>query len=306
MICKKKIAKKSIVFLNQSSGYLMIDIVNVFKEKYAQRILITGFLNPRNRLLENDVKIEWIVEYNRKSSLKRLYTWSLAFFKAFVLIKYKYKNSDLFLVSNPPLSVFLPLFCKNPFKVLIYDIYPDAFVELNQFKKNFLLVKLWEAVNKKVYKKAQKIFTLTEGMKKRLSKFVDLEKIEVVPLWTDNDFLKAIPKADNPFIKEHDLEGKFVVMYSGNLGKSHPVEILLDFAKQITDNRVIFLIVGDGDKYERIKNKIKESGLENLILLPWQPTKMLPYTLSAADLAVVMLDNCSIDLSIPSRTYNFL
>lgn len=299
-------AKKSIVFLNQSSGYLMIDIINAFKGRYDERILITGMLNPRSSPLDNEVKLEWTVAYNRKNTLTRFYTWSRAFLKALVLIKIKYKKSELFLVSNPPFSVFLPLFCRNPFKFLIYDIFPDAMADLKLFSKSSLLVKIWAKVNRKVFKRAEKIFTLTDGMKKKLSNYVTPEKIKVVSIWTDDGLLKPVAKKENPFIRELELEDKFIVMYSGNLGKSHPVEILVEIAKRIADEKIFFLIIGGGDKYQMIREKIKTSDLKNIRLLPWQPTEMLPYTLSAADLAVVTLDKDASNLSIPSKTFDFL
>ncbi len=74
------------------------------------------------------------------------------------------------------------------------DVYPDAFVEFNLLSKDSFLVKLWSKVNRKVFPSAEKIYTLTEGMKDRLSNYVDPNKIKVVPVWSDNNFLKPFQK----------------------------------------------------------------------------------------------------------------
>ncbi len=298
--------RKSIVFLNQSSGYLMIDIVNAFRDRYDERILLTGFLNPRKTRLDSDVKVEKLASYNRGSTLRRITTWLFAFLKALYLIKVRYRHSDLFLVSNPPLSVFIPLFCRNKSTFLIYDIYPDTFAEFNLLKRTSMLVKLWERANAKVFAKAEQVFTLTQEMKAKLEKYVEPQKIKVVPVWTDNEFLKPIPKEDNPFIREQGLEGKFVVMYSGNLGKSHPVEVMLELAAEMRHEDVFFLIIGQGDKLESVADRIKESHLKNIRLLPWQPTDKLPLTLPAADLAMVALGDEASDLAIPSKAFSFM
>jgi len=47
--------KKPIVFVNQSSGYLMIDIIHAFGKHFADRVLIAGTINPRNNPLEDGV-----------------------------------------------------------------------------------------------------------------------------------------------------------------------------------------------------------------------------------------------------------
>jgi len=300
-------ANNKIIFINQSSGYLMIDIINAFKNTYKERVLFTGFLGKRDTPLDDGVKIKWLFKYNRKSTFKRLLTWSLAFFKSIFLIKFKYKNAHLFLVSNPPFAILIPFFCKNEYSLLIYDVYPDALVEFKIFKNDSLIIRLWKKANLKIYKKATHVYTITNEMKGRLSQYSDPNKIKVIPIWADNNFLKPMSKFENIFLKQHGLENKFVVIYSGNLGKSHPVEVLLEVAKEFElQNEIVFIIIGEGDKYEFIKKEIKILKLSNVLLFPWQEAAMLPYTLSAADIAVVTLSKEVSDLSIPSKTYSLM
>lgn len=298
---------KQIVFVNQSSGYLMIDIIESFEGTFDERILMAGFINPRNKSLDESIKIKKLCEYNRSSSVKRIFTWTWAFLKALFLILTKYRKAHLFLVSNPPFATLIPLFCSNSFDILIFDIYPDALVEFNYFKKDSLITKKWEKWNRKVFAGANNVFTLTDGMKERLTKYVGTEKISVIPVWTDNDFLKPVKKSDNIFLKEHNLTGKFVVMYSGNMGKTHPVGIMVELAERMKDNDdVYFMLIGGGDQYKDLEAKIASSGLSNISILPWQPTEQLPNTLPAASLSLVTLGNEASDISIPSKTFNLM
>lgn len=297
---------RQLVFVNQSSGYLMVDIIHAFEDKYSERVLITGFLNPRNKPLDPRVKVEGMIPYDRSSSIRRVWSWGIGFLKVLWLIKTKYRNADLFLVSNPPFATLIPLFCSNKYKILIYDIYPDALVEFGYFKKDSFAVRLWGKANKKVYSASQKVYTLTEGMKSRMLNYVAADKIQVVPIWTDNDFLKPILKSENPIFEELGWEGKFIVMYSGNLGKSHPVEIMVDLAKMCKVPEIQFVIIGGGDKFEMIQALIKKSNSGNIQLLPWQPTQKLPFTLAAAHLGVVTISDEAADLSIPSKTFNLM
>jgi glycosyltransferase involved in cell wall biosynthesis len=284
----------------------MIDIVQAFKAEYDERVLVTGWLNPRNRSLDPEVKVIKTIAYDRSSGMKRMLTWSLAFLKALWLIKITYRKADLFLVSNPPFATLIPLFVNNSYKILVYDIYPDALVEFGYFKKQSLLVRMWEKANRSVFTRAQKVYTLTEEMKSRVGRYSDSKNIEVVPIWTDNEFLKPIPKSNNPFIKQMGWEDKFIVMYSGNMGKSHPVEILVELAKQCEQEAILFVIIGGGDKYKMISQSILLANLTNIILLPWQATEILPYSLAAADLAIVTLGDAAAEVSIPSKTFNLM
>ena len=299
--------KKQIVFVNQSAGYLMIDIIDAFKDEYEERILMTGFLNPRNKILDATVKVEKLIPYDRSSTFKRMFTWVGAFLKILFLIKFKYPKAHLFLVSNPPLTAWVPLFCKNSYDILIYDVYPDALVEFGYFKQDSWIIKKWENINRRMYAKARKISTITSGMKERIAKYVNKNKVNVVPIWTDNSFLKPIPKSENVFLKTHQIEDKFIVMYSGNMGKAHPVEILIELALQFQNNtEIFFLLIGGGDRYKEMEVLIAKNKLQNIKILPWQDTKTLPFTLSGADLALVTVGNEASDLSIPSKTYNLM
>lgn len=297
---------KSLVIINQDSGYLMIDMANAFVAKGFDVHLITGRLVERNHSLDEKVKITKILKYQRDSTVKRLSTWLIGFLQIFFQVLIKHRHKNLLLVSNPPFATLLPLFIKNPFSLLIYDVYPDALIEYQILKENSIIVQQWKKSNIKIFKKAKRIYTLNESMKQVLLKYDAGEKIKVVPIWTDNTFLKPIPKTENSFIKELGLEGKFIVQYSGNLGKTHPIEKLLDVAQIIPEETYTFVIIGGGEKFKSIEAGIKERKLTNVRLLPWQPVEKLPMTLAAADVGVVTLGKEASNLSIPSKTYNLM
>jgi glycosyltransferase involved in cell wall biosynthesis len=297
--------KESIVFINQNAGYLMIDIIHA-NSQYKKRAIITGKLVERNLRLDSSVKVEKIITYNRSSGFKRLFTWGWGFIQILWLVKTKYRKSTLFIVTNPPFAIFIPLFCRNNFSLLVYDIYPDALIAYKMIGANSFLAGWWEKANKRVFTKANNVFTISDGMKKSLGKYADLKKIKTVPIWTDNRFLKPIPKEENNFIRNNQLQNKFLVVYSGNLGHSHPVEALVEIAAAIKDKDILFLIIGEGNKKELINERIKAYQLSNCILLPFQEVTMLPQSLSSANLGVVTLGKEASSLSVPSKTFNLM
>lgn len=296
----------TIVFINQNSGYLMIDIINAHKNKYKNRVFISGKILERNTLLDPDVEVDKIITYNRSSSFKRLFTWVLGFLQILILVKTKYRNAELYIVSNPPLATLLPLFCKNNFYLLLFDVYPDVLVEYKMLKEHSFFIRIWKQANKRIYSKAKKIFTIGNGMKLLIRQYVKEECITVAPVWTDNNFLKPMPKKENSFIIKHGWEDKFLVIYSGNMGHTHDLEVLAEVASKIKNNRIAFVIIGEGHKKKLLQELIACYQLKNCFLLPWQDISVLPYSLSAADLGVVSLGKEASLLSVPSKTYNLM
>jgi glycosyltransferase involved in cell wall biosynthesis len=298
--------KKKIIFLHHVAGYMMIDIANAFAGKYAECILLTGELRKRKKDLNPRVKLLNLIRYNPKSNLSRLITWIFGFLQALLYIIFKGGKADLFITTNPPLGVFIPYFCKNKYSLLIYDIYPDVLIEYKMLSRESFIIKYWEKTNRKIFAKAQKVFTISSGMKKLISKYIDPDKIEIVPCWTDNSFLKPIPKEDNIFIKKQEVSGKFLVIYSGNLGYTHDIEVLIDLAERVKRENIFFFIIGEGDKKKILSDRINKSGQRNIRLLSWQDIKIYPYSLSAADLAVVTLGKEASIMSVPSKLYDIM
>lgn len=285
---------------------MMVDLANAYVKKGYEVTLITGRLVIRNIKPFNSVSIEKIIRYNRKNIFSRLFTWSIAFLQLFFLIIFKFHRHQLLIVSNPPFAVFLPLFVRNNFDLLIYDVYPDILIETGYLQHDSLINKWWRKANRKVFSKARRIITITEGMKKVLQLYAQTKTVEVIPVWTDNTFLKPIPVNENIFIKKYRLHNAFIVMYSGNLGLTHCVEIIPELAKKTKKPHIKYIVIGEGEKKKFIEDKIAEYNLPNMLLLPRQPVEMLPYSLSAADIAIVTLSKGASKLSIPSKVYNFM
>lgn len=298
--------KDKVVFINQSTGYLMIDIVNAFASQCKETALIAGSIKENERCLNPSTTIDKIIEYNRTSIFKRLLTWVWGTIQIYFKLLFKYRGWHVVYVTNPPLSYLLSLCLKNPFSIIVYDIYPDALTNIGIKKTNFLYKK-WAKWNNKLFAKADRIFTLSDGMKKQLSLYTNNDKIVSIPNWSASNDLKPIDKESNIFIQNNNLTDKFIVLYSGNIGNTHNVEYIIEIAKELKDNcNIQFLIIGEGGKKKMLENKVVEYGLNNCSFLTWQSVDMMPYSLASADIAVVTLNDDTAALSVPSKTYNLL
>ena len=297
---------KKIVLVNQTSGFLVIDDLNAYCTKYDCVSILCGKLSPGEKAVNPKVKVDKICRYDRMSGLKRIATWTLGSIQVFFKLLLKYRGWEVVYYTNPPMACFSALLLKNRFRIVEYDIYPDALNTIGIGEGN-LIYKLWGRLKKRLYRKSDRVYTLSEGMKEILAKYGPAEKIKVVPLWSASDDFKPVPKYENIFVKENHLEGKFVVMYSGNIGYTHSVECVVEVAKHMKEDKdVVFLIIGDGKKKAELVADVKDAGLENVRFMPFQDFSILPFSLASADLGVITLDENVSKVSVPSKTFNLL
>ncbi|MDL2314902.1 glycosyltransferase family 4 protein [Bacteroidales bacterium OttesenSCG-928-C19] len=296
---------KKIVIVNQSVNYLTIDIVNEFAKRYDQTILIYGKLKISSKDINSSVNKKKIIAYNKKSILSRIFTWTIATIQiCFLLIKYR--KYEILFFTNPPLSYLPASFLKLNFSIMVFDIYPDNLKNFG-IRENHFIYKWWMKLNKKIFSRSKIIFTLGEGMRSKLAQYVSKEKIKVVPLWSDINHFTPIPKEQNVFLKKYTIENKFIVMYSGNLGFTHSVEIIIELAKKLSCYPdILFIIIGNGGKKTALQKTVYDYQLNNCLFLDWQPADMLPYSLSCADIGIVTVNENTSMLSVPSKTFNLM
>jgi glycosyltransferase involved in cell wall biosynthesis len=301
-------ATSKIVLVNQLSTYLFIDIVNSFCKEYDEVVLFAGEVKPMNVALDPKVKVVSIAKYNKNSLVTRTFSWLFGFVKSIFLLNIYYRDYEVFVSSNPPLLNFIKLFCRNKVSLLVYDVYPDGLASGGFIKKNGAIYRIWSWLNKKSFKRLQSIITITNGMARALSSYIDSSKISVVPAWSNQNLSTAEnAETENKFIKKYNLEDKFLIIYSGNLGLGYDLESLVYLAKEIKDNESIrILILGDGFKRGVIENLIRDYEISNCLLLPYQPANLFVSMLEAMHVGVVSLEKGAAQVAIPSKTYNIL
>ncbi|MGQ2982063.1 glycosyltransferase family 4 protein [Flavobacterium sp.] len=296
--------KKKIVFINQATGYLTIDIINEFAKDYDEVALIAGSIRVQDIPLDRKVKWSKITKYDRGNPKKKFLSWLIGTIQIFFLLLFRYRRYEIFYITIPPSAYLLSLVLPNKFSVLVFDVYPDV-LEIYNIKKTSLIYRSWARWNRKLFRKAHRVFTIGEGMARLLDAYMERDKMKIIPLWSGLTKIKPVAKADNPWLKDLGLQNKFIVQYSGNIGYTHNVEVMVDLAREFVGNPDIhFLIIGRGERVNHIKQIIEDHKLKNTSLLPFQPDDVLNYSLAAADLGVVILDEKSAHVSLPSKIYN--
>jgi hypothetical protein len=298
--------KKNLVILNQAVNYLTIGFANAFSEKFDEVVLITGSIHNQGEVLSDKVKIHYINRWHERPISKKLISYSIAMIKMWWLLKTKYSRHEVFFVSVPPMGYLINLALPNKFSMVIWDVYPDIF-KITGMKENHLLFRIWGYLNKKSFQKAYRLFTIGDKMAELIESYVNRKKIIVQPIWSIFQENKKIDKISNPFIELHNLQNKFIVQYSGNIGVTHKVEVVVQLAELLKNEKnIIFQIIGRGPRVPALKKMVEKKNLPNCIFLPFQSDQMFPYSLSAADLGIVILDELTSKGSVPSKSYNLM
>jgi glycosyltransferase involved in cell wall biosynthesis len=216
---------------------------------------------------------------------------------------------DIVLVeTDPPLLAFLGWFLQRWHRarlvVYLQDIYPDVAVALGKLPEG-RVTGVFRRLLAGVYRQADRIVVLSRDMQALLVRWgLSGKNVEYIPNWVDTAHVR--PAAEpNPFRVLHELEGRFVVMYSGNMGLCQRLEDVITAARLLRERpEVLFLLVGDGASRKSLEQLAAD--LPNVRFLPYQPKDTLAESLSAADLHLLPVDPRVISCLMPSKLYGIL
>ena len=221
------------------------------------------------------------------------------------------RRYDVAIISNPALEVGLPFLVLGPLRgkpavFSVYDLYPDVGVRLGIFR-NQTVTSLVAALEKCCLRSAARVSVLSAGFRESLRKQgIPDSRIQLIGLSTDTDFIRPLPQ-DNAFSRERGLNGRFVVLYAGNIGLSQGLDNVLRAAELVAGAADIqFVFVGDGAGYEPLQQMARASGLRNLHFFPLQPRERLPEVLATAAISLVSLRSGVGFDSVPSKFYSIL
>jgi glycosyltransferase involved in cell wall biosynthesis len=185
------------------------------------------------------------------------------------------------------------------------DINPEQALATGAFRADSPLVRLFEAMNRRLLRRARRIVVLDRYMAATLRRKCSeaAPRMRIAPPWPHEESLERIAHEDNPFRVTHRLQGKFVVMYSGNHSPVHPLETLLEAAVALEGEPIVFAFVGGGEAKRTVERWVASRGLQNVLLLPYQPLAQIRYSLSAADVHVVSMGEQMVGIVHPCKFY---
>lgn len=219
----------------------------------------------------------------------------------------------IYLASTPPiqgvLGGLLKKIKKVPFVYNLQDIFPDSLVGTGLAKKDGILWKIGRVIENFTYRNADKIIVISEDFKRNImAKGVPEEKIVVVYNWVDEEAVKHVPREENKLFDKYGLDrNKFYITYSGNIGLTQNMDMLLEVAKELEKEPDIqFVLIGEGAYKEKVKEIIAEKQITNVSMLPFQPYEDISHVFSLGDAGLVISKPGVGENSVPSKTWSIL
>ena len=255
----------------------------------------------------------WTSRFGRGWLIGRAFDYLSFYLTAAVAVLRTARRGDIVVVKTDPpmLSVVIGPLARMRGAVVVnwlQDVFPEVAVALGVSGFGGAFGKIARRLRDRSLRRAAMNVAIGDGMAKRLeAQGLPSDRIVVIPNWADGETIRPLAHADNPLRQEWGLAGKFVVAYSGNLGRAHEFQTLLDAAEQLrAEPDIAFLFIGGGHGRAELEAEPKVRRLANVRCLPYQPRQHLCQSLGVADVHWISLRPELEGLIVPSKIYGVL
>ena len=287
--------------------------------------VITGVPNhPRgqlfpgyaNRFLQEEwldgvrVLRTWMYLTANEGFLRRTANY-VAFMLTAVLASFRAERPDVVVATSPQFfcgiaGAIVGVLKRRPFVLEVRDLWPESIVALGQLRRGSLPVRLLEAIERWLYRRARGVVVVTRAFARHVAaRGVPENRIALVYNGIDGDAWQ--PRAPAPaLLARHGIGGAFRVGYVSTLGLAHGLVTVLEAAERLADPSVQFVFVGDGADRARIEQAAQQRGLANVHFVGLVPRAEVPDWLASLDVLLVMLRDLPVfETVIPSKLFEF-
>lgn len=281
------------------------------EDKYKKKVFFKENING-----VNIIRIR-VPEFTKTSKLSRVKN-ILTYFLGAMIATFKVGKMDyVYSISQPPIlggliGVWGKWIKQAKYIYNIQDFNPEQTIAVG-FSKNRTILQIMMLLDKFSCKRADKVIVVGRDMietlkyrfnNKRVPKHTFINnwtnEKEVSPLASDNE--KVIE-----FKKKYGLDGKFVIMYSGNIGLYYDLENIVEVIKKFKNRKdVAFAMVGDGSIKDKLVRYKEDNELDNLVFIPYQDKADLIYSLNAGDVHWCVSAKGIKGVSVPSKLYGII
>lgn len=299
----------------------------VIDEKYKTKRFYKEDING-----VNVIRIR-VPEFSKEKKLSRVRNIVSYYFGAKAATKKLGRIDYVYSISQPPilgglLGVYGKKKKKAKFIYNIQDFNPEQTMAVD-YCKNKLITKAMMFFDKRSCRISDKVIVVGRDMVETLKKRFKGERVPdyaYINNWINESEIYPLPEENRKvqdFKREYGLEGKYVIMYSGNIGLYYDLENLMRVIKKFRkgytmtgieeegfftpDGReVAFAFVGDGSMLKEIKAYKKRHHIDNVIFIPYQDKSDLIYSLNAGDVHWVVNAKGIKGISVPSKCYGVM
>lgn len=223
------------------------------------------------------------------------------------LKKLQDKEFDLIYVFEvSPITVALPaikLKKKKHFPIIIniQDLWPENIIAITGLTNPFI-ISLINKLVKYIYSNCDSILVASPSFVPNIQRYLKTNR-DRVKFWPQYATVQKEEKQKDLFNKEN-----FNIVFTGNIGEAQGLDLVIEAAYKLKDTRIRWQLVGDGRQMDYLKQKVRDKGLENIIVFYGRkPEKEIPQYLSCADAALLILKpNPVFEMTIPAKLQTYM
>lgn len=210
----------------------------------------------------------------------------------------------------------------------IQDFNPEQTIAVG-YSHNYFVLKAMLAMDKFSCRRSNLVITVGRDLVERMYirfRGSKIPKTVMINNWIDENTTYPLPMNDPQVVKfkeKYNLNGKFVIMYSGNIGLYYDLpnilKVIMKFRKGYTLNgsyeegpktadgrEVVFTFVGGGSVKDKLEKYANINRMENVVFIPYQDKKDLIYSLNAGDVHWCVSGKGIKGVSVPSKVYGIM
>ena len=284
------------------------------EDKYKTKMFYRENINGVDILR---IRVPEFSKTNTTSRIKNILTY---FFGAIIATFKVGKQDYVFSISQPPilgglLGVWGKWMKRARFIYNIQDFNPEQVMAVN-YSQNKLIIGIMMSLDKFSCRQSDLIITVGRDLVQTVHNRFEGKKVPNIVMinnWINEKEIYPV-ETTHPkviaFKEKYGLDGKFIIMYSGNIGLYYDLENLMRVIEQIkpgtktADGReVIFVFVGSGSVLEKLIAYKEKKQMTNVVFIPYQDKANLIYSLNAGDVHWCVNAKGIKGVSCPSKYY---
>ena len=261
---------------------------------FPQGKLYPGYKNKwRQEEMMDGIRVirVWTYITPNRGMFRRILDYLSFCFSAFIAsLRIK---TDVIVATSPQLftavaGYLASVFKRKPWVMEVRDLWPESIKAVGAMKESRVL-KILDRLVMFLYRKADHIVVNTDSFKTRIEACgVESQNISIVKNGVHLHKFQLREKNEE-LIQQLKLEGKFVVAYIGTHGMAHKLDFILECAKEVKNEKIHFLFVGDGAMKTRLVRQAQKLNLRNVTFADSIPKAEVPKYISIADVALITL-----------------
>lgn len=304
-----------------ATSQLLTDLAEHIASSGTKVVIVTSRLRydsskerlpPSDRHKNVEIRRVWTTGFDRASLAGRALDFlTFYLFASFALIRIIKKGDIVVAKTDPPLIQVFAWFAtwvkRGRLVNWCQDLFPEIVYALAEQRNGGAIGTVLHRLRNFALHRSQMNVTISNEMGKTLiAQGLDHRRVQVIRNWCD-PAIEPVSNGANELRRRWKLTDKFVLGYSGNLGRAHipdKIHLLINELKDIPSLK--FLFVGSGHGMKWLRQQCNQEGHKHVIFKPYQPRDTLSLSLSVPNVHLISLRSGCQKFLAPSKFYGIL